>query len=62
MSSEEEDLNSLHKVYKNDPILFISYVGKEVKITTKDENVYHGIVYTLDPVSERLEKKIILIE
>ncbi|KAL6420833.1 hypothetical protein ACFW04_014372 [Cataglyphis niger] len=52
MSSQEDNLNSLHKVYKNDPILFINYVGKEVKITTKDENVYCGIVYTIDPVSE----------
>lgn len=57
MSSGEENLSSLHKVYKNDPILFISYVGKEVKIMMKDESVYHGIIYTLDPVSERLEQK-----
>lgn len=59
MSSEEDNLNSLHKVYTNDPLLFMTYVGKEVKITTKDKNVYYGIVYTLDPVSERLEKNCI---
>lgn len=59
MSSEEDNLNSLHKVYKNDPLLFMTYVGKEVKIMTKDKNVYYGIVYTLDPVSERLEKNCI---
>lgn len=57
MSLQEDNLNFSHKVYKNDPILFNSYVGKEVKITTKDEDVY-GIVYTVDPVSERLGKRI----
>lgn len=61
MSSQEDNLNSLHKLYKNDPILFINYVEKEVKITTKDENVYCGIVYTIDPVSERLSKRIHLL-
>ncbi|EFN73444.1 Gem-associated protein 6 [Camponotus floridanus] len=54
MSSEEDNLNSLHKVYTNDPLLFMTYVGKEVKIMTKDKNVYYGIVYTLDPVSESI--------
>ncbi|XP_072747292.1 gem-associated protein 6 [Anoplolepis gracilipes] len=54
MNSQEDNLNSLHKVYKNDPISFINYVGKEVKITTKDEKIYCGIVYTVDPVSESI--------
>lgn len=58
MSSQEDNLNSLHKVYKNDPILFSNYVEKEVKIMMKDENVYYGTVYTVDPVSERLSKRI----
>ncbi|XP_029159764.1 gem-associated protein 6-like [Nylanderia fulva] len=51
MSSQEDNLDFLHKVYKNDPILFNSYVGKEVKITTKDEDII-GTIYTVDPVSE----------
>ncbi|XP_029663482.1 gem-associated protein 6-like isoform X2 [Formica exsecta] len=54
MSSQEDNLNSLHKVYKNDPILFSNYVEKEVKIMMKDENVYYGTVYTVDPVSESI--------
>ncbi|XP_029171925.1 gem-associated protein 6-like [Nylanderia fulva] len=51
MSSQEDNLDFLHKVYKNDPILFNNYVGKEVKITTKDEDII-GTIYTVDPVSE----------
>jgi len=50
---EKGGLNFSHLVYKNDPILFDSYIGKKVKITMKDENFYCGIVYTVDPVSER---------
>lgn len=52
---EEEDSKFSHKVYKNDPILFINYVGKEVKIMMKDKSSHCGIVYTIDPVSGRLE-------
>ncbi|XP_032668756.1 gem-associated protein 6-like [Odontomachus brunneus] len=52
MTTPEEDANFSHKIYKNDPILFNSYVGKEIKITMKDEDVHHGVVYTIDPVSE----------
>lgn len=59
--TQEEDTKFLHNVYKNDPILFVNYVGKEVKIIMKDENIHSGIVYTIDPVSERcvLEKNIL---
>lgn len=56
MTAQEEDSNFSHKIYKNDPILFNSYVGKETKISMKDEKIHHGIVYTIDPVSERLGK------
>lgn len=52
----QEDLDFSHKIYKNDPILFNNFVGKEIKITIKDEDVHRGIVYTIDPVSERLGK------
>ncbi|EFN79897.1 gem-associated protein 6 [Harpegnathos saltator] len=52
MTAENEDSDFSHNIYKNDPILFNSYVGKEVKITMKDEDVHCGIVYTIDPVSE----------
>lgn len=54
--SAQEDLNFSHQVYKNEPILFESYVGKKVKIVMKDDNTHCGIIYTVDPVSERLEK------
>lgn len=57
MTSQEDSLDLLHEVYKNDPILFNSYVGKEVKITTKDEDII-GIIYTVDPVS----KSIVLLQ
>lgn len=50
----QENSDFSHQIYKNDPILLKSYVGKEIKITMKDEDVYHGIAYTIDPVSERL--------
>jgi len=50
---EKKGLHFSHLVYKNNPILFDSYIGKKVKITMKDENFYCGIVYTVDPVSER---------
>lgn len=56
MNMLTDDLNFSHQVYKNDPILHDGYIGKKVKIMMKDENVYCGIVYTVDPVSERLEK------
>lgn len=56
MNTQKEDLNFSHQVYKNDPILLKSYVGKKVEITMTDENVHCGVVYTIDPVSERLGK------
>ncbi|XP_020282080.1 gem-associated protein 6-like, partial [Pseudomyrmex gracilis] len=52
--TQEENTEFLHNVYKNDPILFVNYVGKEVKIITKDENIHSGIVYTIDPVSDSI--------
>lgn len=61
MTSQEDSLDLLHEVYKNDPILFNSYVGKEVKITTKDEDII-GIIYTVDPVSKRLGKYLLNIK
>ncbi|XP_014469801.1 PREDICTED: gem-associated protein 6-like [Dinoponera quadriceps] len=51
-TQEEEDSVFSHKIYKNDPILFNSYVGKDSKITMKDEDSHCGIVYTIDPVSD----------
>ena len=44
-----------HNVFKNDPILFKSYVNKKVSVLTEDGNLHTGIVYTVDPVSERLD-------
>ncbi|XP_015180663.1 PREDICTED: gem-associated protein 6-like [Polistes dominula] len=41
-----------HNIYKNNPLLFKSYIGKEAKITADDGSLYTGIVYTVDPVSE----------
>ena len=46
--------NFLHKIYVNDPLLFKSYINKKVTITTEDSKVHTGIVYTVDPVTERL--------
>jgi len=54
MNVLKDGLTFSHHVYKNDPILFDSYIGKKVKIIIKDENVYCGIVYTVDPVSESI--------
>ncbi|XP_011158605.1 gem-associated protein 6 [Solenopsis invicta] len=51
---QKDDLNFSHQVYKNDPTLFNDYIGKMIKITTKDESIYCGIVYTVDPVSESI--------
>jgi len=59
--SMQKDLKFSHQVYKNDPILLKSYVGKKVKIIMKDENIHCGVVYTVDPVSERLEKLNIIL-
>ncbi|XP_011706230.1 PREDICTED: gem-associated protein 6-like isoform X2 [Wasmannia auropunctata] len=50
----QDVLNFSHRIYKNSPILFHSYIGKKVKITMQDENIYCGIVYTVDPVSESI--------
>ncbi|XP_078052719.1 gem-associated protein 6 [Augochlora pura] len=50
----ESNLNFSHNIYKNDPILFKSYVGKEVNILNKDDSTVSGIVYTVDPVSESI--------
>ena len=44
-----------HNVFKNDPVLFKSYINKKVHVLTEDESVQIGILYTIDPVSERLE-------
>lgn len=57
--TEEKDTKFVHNVYKNDPILFADYIGKEVKVNAKDGITHSGVVYTIDPVSERcvLKKK-----
>ncbi|CAD6211896.1 GSCOCG00003887001-RA-CDS [Cotesia congregata] len=47
-----------HIVYKNNPLLFKSYINKHVIITADDSSVHQGIVYTVDPVSE----SVILLE
>lgn len=52
-STEEDSDKFCHNIYKNNPLLFKSYIGKEAKITTDDGSVHTGIVYTVDPVSER---------
>ena len=52
---QENSLKFLHKVYSNDPVLFKSYINKKVSITTEDSVTHTGIVYTVDPVSERLD-------
>ncbi|XP_014604527.1 PREDICTED: gem-associated protein 6-like [Polistes canadensis] len=50
--STKTDLTKFsHNIYKNNPLLFKSYIGREVKITA-DNSLYTGIVYTVDPVSE----------
>ncbi|CAK9833973.1 Gem-associated protein 6 [Anthophora retusa] len=50
----EENSHFSHKIYKNDPLLFKSYIGMEVNILIEDGTTISGIVYTVDPVSERL--------
>lgn len=51
----EESSHFSHKIYKNDPVLFKNYVGLKVNILTEDGTTSSGVVYTVDPVSERLE-------
>ncbi|XP_033225512.1 uncharacterized protein LOC117178267 [Belonocnema kinseyi] len=43
-----------HNIYKNDPILFKSYINKNVHILTEDDSVQTGLLYTIDPVSESI--------
>lgn len=50
----DEDSRFSHKIYKSDPLLFKTYVGMEVNIVTEDGTATSGVVYTVDPVSERL--------
>ncbi|XP_076299685.1 gem-associated protein 6 [Lasioglossum baleicum] len=50
----ERNLDFSHTIYKNDPLLFKSYVGKEIRILNKDDSTVSGIVYTVDPVSESI--------
>ncbi|XP_058803177.1 gem-associated protein 6-like [Phymastichus coffea] len=50
--TSDSESNLLHKIYTSDPIAYKNYVNKTVIITTQDFNVYTGIVYTVDPVSE----------
>ncbi|KAK0181782.1 hypothetical protein PV327_004032 [Microctonus hyperodae] len=47
-----------HKIYNNDPLLLKSYINKQIQITTDDSTIHHGILYTVDPVSE----SVVLIE
>lgn len=48
------DSDSAHKVYNNDPVSLKSYVNKSMLIKTRDGRDHTGVVYTVDPVSERL--------
>lgn len=52
MSATKEELRFSHNVFKNDPLLYKSYVGNEVNVTTETGEICSGIVYTVDPVSE----------
>ncbi|XP_053597473.1 gem-associated protein 6-like [Microplitis demolitor] len=56
--SNLNDTEYTHTVYKNNPLLFKSYINKHVIITADDSSVHQGIVYTVDPVSE----SVILLE
>ncbi|XP_066603773.1 gem-associated protein 6-like [Prorops nasuta] len=52
--AQTESSDFSHRIYKNDPILFKSYVNKKVDISTDDSQIHTGIVYTVDPVSESI--------
>lgn len=43
-----------HNIFQSDPLRFKSYINKKVSVLTEDGNTQTGIVYTVDPVSERL--------
>lgn len=43
-----------HIIYHGDPILLQSYVNKQCTVTAIDQSVHTGIVYTVDPVTQRL--------
>ncbi|XP_053996463.1 gem-associated protein 6-like [Hylaeus anthracinus] len=48
----EDNSNWSHSIYKSDPLLFKSYIGMRVNISTVDGTTISGVVYTVDPVSE----------
>ncbi|XP_034936567.1 gem-associated protein 6-like [Chelonus insularis] len=52
--SDSDTTDNIHRVFKNDPLLFKSYLNKFVTVTTNNLNVYNGFVYTVDPVSESI--------
>lgn len=52
--SNNNELNYSHRIYHNDPIKFKNLINRHVKVVAKDSSVHHGILYTVDPVSERL--------
>lgn len=52
--TEDSESNYSHRIFKNDPIKFRSFINKRVSVIAKDSSVHEGILYTVDPVSERL--------
>lgn len=58
MCAAAEASDFSHNIYKNDPILYKSYVGSHVEVTTENGETCSGIVYTVDPVSE----SVVLVE
>lgn len=53
-SDSKQLTDNSHVVFKNDPLQFLSYVHKLVRVETTDERVYAGYVKTIDPVSESI--------
>lgn len=55
-----DDENELHEIFTVDPDHLKSYVDHYVEICLKDGAKISGVVYTIDPVSHRLESEYLI--
>lgn len=49
----EENLKDIQNISK-DPVYFKNLIGKKVEVELTDNNVYSGLFYCIDPVSETI--------
>lgn len=51
---QRSDSADLHPIFMRDPADWIKWVDHEVQVSTEDDEVHVGHVYTVDPVSESI--------